>query len=85
MGFAGMAIFELALALGAPLGRAAMGGGQTYLPMRLRIASSVLAIFWALAVLLVLRRAGYRVPVFSFKVARAGRGSVLSHLGLPER
>ena len=31
-GFTGFAVFELALALGAPLGRAAMGGAHTYLP-----------------------------------------------------
>lgn len=72
VGFAGMAGFELALALGAPLGLAAMGGTYTYLPTGLRVASGMLTVFWALAVLLVLRRAGYRVPVFSFRVARAG-------------
>jgi hypothetical protein len=72
VGFAGMAGFELALALGAPLGRAAMGGTQAYLPAGLRMASGTLAVFWALAALLILRRAGYRVPVFSAHVARAG-------------
>jgi hypothetical protein len=72
VGFAGLAGFELALALGAPLGRAATGGTHTYLPAGLRIASGLLTIFWALAALLILRRAGYRVPVFSARVARAG-------------
>ena len=72
VGFAGIAGFELALALGAPLGRAAMGGTHTYLPAGLRIASGTLTILWALAALVVLRRAGYRVPGFSARVARAG-------------
>jgi len=72
VGLAGLAGFELALALGAPLGRAAMGGAHAYLPAGLRIASGALAVVWALAALLVLRRAGYRVPVFSARVARAG-------------
>jgi hypothetical protein len=71
-GFAGLAGFELALALGAPLGRAAMGGAHTYLPPGLRIASGALTIFWALAALLILRLGGYRVPVFSARVARGG-------------
>jgi hypothetical protein len=72
VGFAGLAAFELALALGAPLGRAAMGGTHTYLPPGLRIASGALTVLWALAALLILRRAGYRVPVFSARAARAG-------------
>lgn len=49
-----------------------MGGSHTYLPPGLRIASGLLAILWALAALLILRRAGYRVPVFSARVARTG-------------
>jgi hypothetical protein len=72
VGFAGLAGFELALALGAPLGRAAMGGSFTYLPPGLRVASGALTLLWVLAALLILRRAGYRVPVFSARVARAG-------------
>jgi len=76
VGFVGLAGFELALALGAPLGRAAMGGTHTYLPAGLRIASGALTILWALAALLILRRAGYRVPVISARVARAGTWAV---------
>ena len=76
VGFVGLAGFELALALGAPLGRAAMGGTHIYLPAGLRIASGALTILWALAALLILRRAGYRVPVISARVARAGTWAV---------
>lgn len=48
-GFAGIAGFEVALALGAPLGRAAWGGTHVYLPTGLRIASGAAALIWALA------------------------------------
>ena len=43
--------FETALALGAPLGRAAWGGTHVYLTEGLRIASVFAALFWARAVL----------------------------------
>jgi hypothetical protein len=45
-GFIGLAGFELALALGAPLGRAAMGGTHTYLPAGLRIVAGFATLFW---------------------------------------
>jgi hypothetical protein len=71
-GFAGLAVFELALALGAPLGRAAFGGAHTHLPAGLRIVSSLAVVIWLLAGLLVLRRGGYRVPLVSARVSRTG-------------
>jgi hypothetical protein len=58
VGFVGIALFQLALALGAPLGRAAWGGGQAVLPMRLRRASAVSFVIWILAAVVVLARAG---------------------------
>ena len=60
VGFGGLAAFQLALAAGTPLGRAAWGGGQTYLPTGLRVASAANVLFYALAILLVLRRGGFR-------------------------
>jgi hypothetical protein len=71
-GFAGIAGFEVALALGAPLGRAAWGGTHVYLPTGLQIASGAAAIIWALAALVVLRRGGFRISVVPLGVARAG-------------
>ena len=71
-GFTGLAAFELALAIGAPLGRAAMGGAHTYLPAGLRIVSALAVVVWLLAALVVLRRGGYRVPLISARVSRAG-------------
>lgn len=80
--FAGLAAFELALALGAPLGRAAMGGTHTYLPAGLRIVAGIAALIWPLAALVVLRRSGYRVPLISARVARAGTWVLTGLLGL---
>ncbi len=81
-GFVGLAAFELALAFGAPLGRAAMGGTHTYLPAGLRIVSALAALVWPLAALVVLRRGGYRVPLISTRVARAGTWVLVSLLSL---
>jgi hypothetical protein len=50
--------FQVALALGAPWGRASYGGQEPRLPGRLRIASAVAAVVWPLLLLIVLRRAG---------------------------
>ena len=57
-GFVGIALFQLALALGAPLGRAAWGGANAILPIRLRRASAVAVVIWLLAAVLILARAG---------------------------
>ncbi|WP_432544314.1 hypothetical protein [Kineococcus sp. SYSU DK002] len=53
--------FQVALAAGAPWGRAAYGGAPDHLPPRLRVTSLVAALVWATAALLVLRRAGVGV------------------------
>ena len=65
VGFLGIAGFQAALALGAPLGRAAWGGAyDQQLPMGLRIASGVAVGDWVLAALIVLGCAGFRgVPL----------------------
>ena len=57
-GFVGIAVFQLALALGAPLGRAAWGGAHRVVPDRLRRASAVAGVVWLLAAVLILARAG---------------------------
>jgi len=62
VGFLTIALFQAALALGAPLGRAAYGGvhdGQ--LPTGLRMASAFATIVWALAAMIVLGRAGFEI------------------------
>jgi hypothetical protein len=71
-GFIGLALFQVALALGAPLGEAAYGGTHTDLPVALRLTSAFAAIVYGLATLVVLRCAGYRVPLVGGGVARVG-------------
>src|SRR5215831_16502432 len=71
-GFTGFALFELALALGAPVGRAAFGGTHTYLPAGLRVVSALAAVIWLLAALVFLRRGGYRSLLVSAKMSRTG-------------
>ena len=60
-GFLAIAAFQAALALGAPLGRAAWGGIRTDLPVSLRIASTVAIAVWLFAAAIVLGRAGIDV------------------------
>ena len=55
---AGLAIFQLALALGAPLGHFAWGGQHRALPTALRIGSLVAIVLYALFSAIVLMRAG---------------------------
>ena len=71
-GFLVIAVFQVALALGAPLGDAAWGGRQARLSTRLRIGSAVAAVFWMLAMLIVLGRAGFDVSPFPDVVERWG-------------
>jgi hypothetical protein len=61
-GFGVVVAFQVALALGAPWGAAAWGG-TTHgpLPANLRIASAVAGTVWAVAAVIVLRRAGCHV------------------------
>lgn len=69
-GFLVLAVFQLALALGAPLGAAAYGGTRTELPAELRITSGVAFVVYCFAALAVLRQGGYRVPIVNAGVAR---------------
>ena len=82
IGFVGYAGFEVALALGAPLGRAAWGGIHAELPTGLRIASGGAAVFWILAALVVLGGAGYRVSPVSYRVSRYGTRVLVGLLAL---
>lgn len=57
IGFIGIAIFELLLALGLPLGKAAWGGQHRILPTNLRIASFVSVFIYIFASYVVLSEA----------------------------
>lgn len=72
VGFLAIAAFQLVLAFGAPLGRAAWGGNHVQLPIGLRIASAFAVGVWVLATLIVLGRAGYQISAVPLAVARWG-------------
>lgn len=53
-----LAVFQLALAFGAPIGRFAWGGQHRVLPTKLRIGSGVSILIYVLIAVLALDRAG---------------------------
>lgn len=53
-----LAVFQLALALGAPLGHLAWGGANRVLPTKLRIGSLVSIAIYALIAFVLLERTG---------------------------
>jgi len=57
-GFFGIAVFQLALAAGAPWGHAAWGGAHAELSTTQRFGSAVAVAFWSAGALIVLGRAG---------------------------
>ena len=57
IGFAGMILFEAALAAGARLGDAAWGGAHAQLTTGQRLGSAVSVLFYAAAIIIVRRRA----------------------------
>jgi hypothetical protein len=71
-GFLAIAAFQAALALGAPVGRAAWGGIHARLPVKLRIASAFAVGVWMLAALIILGRAGSQVSPLPPAFARWG-------------
>ncbi len=71
-GFLVIAAFQLALAVGAPLGRAAWGGALERLPARLRIASAVAVGIWLVAAIVVLQRGGAALVSLPTAVASWG-------------
>ena len=75
--------FQLSLALGAPFGRAALGGAhEGELPTDLRVASVVFAAMWVLAAGVVLRRAGLRVTPLPSPLVRRGAWIVVGVLAV---
>jgi hypothetical protein len=73
VGLFGIAAFQVALALGAPFGRASWGGRHAgKLPAGLRVASAVAAVVWVLGALIVLARGGFEIGPIPDGVARWG-------------
>jgi hypothetical protein len=73
LGFMAIAAFQVALALGAPLGSASLGGRHSgRLPTRFRVASAFAIVVWLLAALIVLARGGYELSPVPGAAARWG-------------
>ena len=69
VGFIVLAVFQVALALGAPLGEAAYGGTHTDLPVALRITSAFAAIVYGFATASLLIPALYEFDVATGRTA----------------
>lgn len=82
IGFAAIATFQGALALGAPLGRAAWGGMRPDLPVGLRIASGVAILIWILAAAIILGRVGIEVVPMPDELLRVGSWVLLVVLAI---
>jgi hypothetical protein len=83
VGFALLAGFQLLLAAGAPFGEAAWGGTtEGKLSTGLRVGSAISLVVYAGAAALILRRAGFRVPMVSGAVARIGSWVLVALLTL---
>lgn len=78
----GLALFQLALAAGAPLGRFAWGGGYERLPARLRIGSLVAIAIYAAFATIVLERSGLVRLLPYAEIANIGIWVVLAYLAL---
>jgi hypothetical protein len=69
VGFLLVAGFQVALALGAPWGRAAWGGAnEGRLPGKLRVASVAAAVVWVFLSSLIFERAGHELIPLPFSV-----------------
>ncbi|UZN03419.1 hypothetical protein [Cellulomonas sp. S1-8] len=76
-----LAVLQVLLAAGAPLGRYVWGGGHDVLPRGLRIASAASVLLYAGFALLLLDRAGL-TDVLPDTVARVGTWVLLGYLVL---
>jgi hypothetical protein len=73
VGFAALAVFQVLLAAGAPLGEAAWGGAtEGRLPTGLRVGSALSVVVYVLAAAVVLRRTGLAARWVPHAVARIG-------------
>lgn len=82
-GFVIVVLFQLAIALGAPVGAAAWGGGHSgQLPSNLRLASVFSALFWLTAAMTVLSRGGIMQLPIPSRVARIGTWALVVILAI---
>lgn len=79
---AALSIFQLALALGAPLGRFAWGGAHERLPTGFRIGSVIAILTYAVFAVLALDRAGLTRLLPDPAIANIGIWVIVAYLGL---
>ena len=79
-----LAIFQIALVFGAPLGRFAWGGQHRVLPARLRVGSAVSVVIYAFIVLVAWDRVG-AIDVFPDAFAEVAMWVIFGYfvLGIP--
>lgn len=77
-----LAVFQLALIAGAPLGRYAWGGGHERLPAGFRIGSAVSIAIYALFAAIVLQRAGIAPLLPDPAIASVGIWVIVGYLAL---
>jgi len=78
---AALAVFQVALAAGAPLGRFAWGGRHDVLPRNLRIGSVVAVLIYAVFALFLLSKAGL-VSIIGEPLLTIGMWVLVIYLGL---
>jgi hypothetical protein len=82
-GFTVIAAFQLALAAGAPMGSAALGGLHPgRLPSELRVVSALAAAFWLLAALTALSRGGIGRSPIPYSFSRRGMWALTALLAV---
>lgn len=77
-----LAVFQLALALGAPWGRLAWGGGHARLPPALRLGSLVSIAIYTVFAIIVLERAGLVGVLPAPEIADIGAWAITAYLAL---
>ncbi|WP_251450652.1 hypothetical protein [Microbacterium sp. Marseille-Q6648] len=76
-----LAMFQLALSLGAPLGHFAWGGRHRVLPLKLRIGSAVSILIYALIALIAWDRVG-AIDVFGDAFAQIAMWMIFAYFAL---
>ncbi|QDP83485.1 hypothetical protein FOH10_14715 [Nocardia otitidiscaviarum] len=76
-----LAVFQVALACGAPWGAFAWGGGRRVLPARLRIASGMSLLLYAVFALVILDRADV-IDILDDSVTRVAAWFIVGFMAL---
>ena len=77
-----VALFQLALVTGAPLGKFAWGGGHTVLPAKLRIGSITSIILYGIFAVIILNKAGVIHVISSQSLANAAMWVLTAYMSV---